>query len=79
MKKRLTRGRAIVLFCHECNGYDSHRSRGTGSVSYLEAGYEVSKCPDTECPLWAFRMGHEIEETSPKRTERTPLGAEISA
>jgi len=79
MEKRRTRGRAIVLFCHECNGYDSHGSQGTGSISYQSAGIEVSKCTDTECPLWSFRLGREAEEARPKRPERNIVGCHISA
>ncbi len=79
MKKRLTRGQAIMLFCHECMGFDRHRTKGTGCVSYHSAGFEVSKCPDNQCPLWVFRLGREIEETIPKEPVRSTVGAHISA
>lgn len=51
MEKRLTRGRAIRAKCLDCCCGQSA---------------EVRKCPATDCPLWAYRMGREAapsEET----------------
>jgi hypothetical protein len=67
--KRLTRGKAITLFCHECCGYDGHR-RKKPTISYSTAGYEVSKCEEKKCPLWPFRLGVEITESRPKKKNR---------
>lgn len=35
-------GRAVKMFCYECNGY----SRA-----------QANTCPDQSCPLWLFRKG----------------------
>jgi len=47
--------KAIVLFCHECMGYDAHKKRGTGKISYQKTTVDVSNCVVDDCPLWLFR------------------------
>jgi len=66
--KRLTRGKSIQIFCHECFGWDARRRPdGKSLISYLSAGYEVSKCESEICPLWSFRNGLEEKETNPNK------------
>lgn len=43
--ERLTRNKAIRAKCLECCCGQS---------------YEVNKCPIKDCPLWVYRLGHEI-------------------
>jgi hypothetical protein len=47
--ERIGRAKAIRLKCIDCCG---------GNTA------EVRKCPATHCPLWRFRMGKEIKDTS---------------
>ena len=49
-----SRKQAVILFCHECMGYDGHREP-KAHVSYISAGYEVMKCENEICPLWKYR------------------------
>jgi len=66
--KRITRGKAIQLFCHECCGWDARRRPdGKSLISYISAGYEVSKCESKICPLWPFRNGVEQNESIPHK------------
>ncbi len=68
--KRITRGKTIVLFCHECSGWDARRRPdGKSLISYPEAGHAVSACDTTICPLWPFRTGKEEIETRPKKKD----------
>jgi hypothetical protein len=78
MKRRITRGIAIQIFCHECCGWDARRTPdGKSSVSYNAAGHEVSKCESKICPLWQYRNGAEEKESIPvekgSRFSTTPL------
>lgn len=45
--KRLTRGMAIRQKCLDCCNYQK---------------LEVRLCPAKTCPLWRFRLGHEIKD-----------------
>lgn len=47
--ERIGRAKAIRLKCIDCC---------CGNTA------EVRKCPATQCPLWRFRMGKEIKDTS---------------
>ena len=47
MKKRLTRGKAIILFCRECMEYDGHRG-GKAGTAYVKAGMMVRECEDKD-------------------------------
>ena len=38
-------GRAIKMFCYQCNGYSRRLA---------------NSCPDSSCPLWLFRKGTRI-------------------
>ena len=42
-------GRAVKMFCYECNGY----SRSL-----------ANSCTSTDCPLWLFRKGKRIPDQS---------------
>jgi len=75
---RLTRGRAIRLFCLECMGYDKHRSGSTHSVSRMEAAYQVKDCTDLECPLYNYRTGTETGGNRPRRAPKSPQKSERS-
>ncbi len=67
---RMSRGKAIKLFCHECCGYDGARNpEKTPIVSYSTAGHEVKRCLDKKCPLWPFRQGREINGDEPLTKE----------
>ncbi len=50
-----SRTMAVKLYCHECNGYDSHKKDGKPTVSYQTAGYAVTRCAVQNCPLWPYR------------------------
>ena len=47
--ERLTRSQAIRAKCIDCCGGQP---------------YEVKKCTVTSCPLWNYRMGREVTESS---------------
>jgi hypothetical protein len=65
---RLTRGKAIQLFCHECCGWDARRKEdGKSLVSYQSAGHEVKKCESKICPLRPYRNGIEENESIPRK------------
>ena len=48
MEKRLTRGKAIRAKCMECMCFQAA---------------EVRQCPATDCPLWIYRMGKEMQQS----------------
>ena len=54
--ERLTRGKAIRAKCLDCCGGQRN---------------EVKLCPVTNCPLWIYRLGKEVEENTPKLGEKT--------
>lgn len=47
MSERLTRGKAIRAYCLGC---------------CCDQMSEVRKCPKKDCPLYAYRLGHEDRE-----------------
>lgn len=47
--ERVSRSKAIRLKCIDCCG---------GNMA------EVRKCPAENCPLWRYRMGKEIKDTT---------------
>ena len=49
MAERITRAKAIRLKCLDCC---------CGNTA------EVRKCPAEHCPLWRYRMGKEIKDTT---------------
>lgn len=49
MQERVSRSKAIRLKCLDCCCGQSA---------------EVRKCPATECPLWRYRMGREVQVES---------------
>jgi len=52
-----SRTKAVVLFCHECMGYDGHREVKP-HVKYQEAGHLIDGCTAKRCPLYPYRKGH---------------------
>jgi len=55
----------VILFCRECCGFNGHREEQTkSSVSFNEAGYEVSNCPSRKCPLRPYRLTNRVEPTT---------------
>lgn len=55
--ERITRTKAIRLKCVDCCG---------GALS------EVKACVCRDCPLWAYRLGHEVDEEGNRITRRSP-------
>lgn len=53
-KKRLTRGQAIRAKCYDCSGFQWS---------------EVKNCPVVNCPLWVYRLGHEVDENNQKTSK----------
>lgn len=53
--ERLTRSQAIRAKCLDC---------------CCDNSVEVRNCSVTKCPLWNFRMGHEVGENAPKRPRK---------
>jgi len=53
---------AVILFCHECNGYSAHLNDGI-SASWAKAGHDVSNCAVKQCPLYPYRLKSKIIPT----------------
>ena len=56
-QKRLTRSKAIREKCLDC---------------CCGSAYEVRQCTATNCPLWIYRLGKEVEQNTPKLGQNTP-------
>ena len=52
--KRLTRREAIKKFCYQCAG---------------ENRAEVTRCPATQCPLYPYRKGTEMQKNTTKQCD----------
>lgn len=46
VQKRVTRSKAIRLKCLDC---------------CCGSAYEVTRCVSKDCPLWNYRLGHEVD------------------
>lgn len=55
--ERLTRSQAIRAKCIDCCCGQKN---------------EVRNCTATNCPLWTYRLGKEVEQNTPKLSENTP-------
>jgi len=55
-----SRKEAVVLFCHECNGFSEHLNDGI-STSWTKAGHDVSNCTVKQCPLYPYRLSNKLD------------------
>jgi hypothetical protein len=60
-RDKLTRNKAIRMFCDECVGYQT---------------FLIKDCPDVPCPLWNFRSGSGFEHTDIKIRTKQKLKKE---
>ena len=65
--KRITRAKAVKIFCQTCMGCDDWYGGKVGTTP-VEASYMVKKCESITCPLYNFRTGAETTPGKPKKT-----------
>jgi len=59
--------------------YTRRRPDGKSLISYISAGYEVTKCESKICPLWPFRNGIEENESIPHKKKSSYSTTHVKA
>jgi len=72
--KRLTRAKAVKIFCQTCMGCDEWYG-GKAGTKPNEASIMVRECESKNCPLYNFRTG---KETTPGLVKKTLTSASRS-
>ena len=77
MEKRLTRAKAVKIFCQTCMGCDEWYGEKAGTKKN-EASIMVKNCESVNCPLYNFRTGKDTTPASPKKTFKDDVRGAIS-